>query len=160
VILVDDSIVRGTSMPVLVRMLKKAGAKEVHIAASAPQIVSPCFMGINFPTKEELIAWKNTPKQVLKQINEEIIGEELAGKVVKGKELQKVLSKAGEKAKKLRKLCAESLTYTNITDLIKAIGLPGKLCLACFQGVYPEEEKRPLKTLANREKNLEKENKK
>ncbi|NYZ78213.1 amidophosphoribosyltransferase [Candidatus Micrarchaeota archaeon] len=154
VILVDDSIVRGTSMPVLIRMLKEAGAKEVHVAVSAPQIVSPCFMGINFPTKEELIAWKNTPKQVLKEINEAIIGEKLAGKVVKGSELQKVLTKAGgKKVKNLHeKLGADSLVYTNITDLIKAIGLPGKLCLACFSGVYPEEEKQPLKILAEREK--------
>ncbi len=148
VILVDDSIVRGTSMPVLVRMLKEAGAKEVHITASAPQIVSPCFMGINFPTKEELIASKNTPEQVLKQIND----------VVKGRKLRKTLKQVGknEVEELRRKLGADSLTYTNITDLIKAIGLPGKLCLACFSGIYPEEKQRPLKILAEREKKLKK----
>ncbi len=157
VILVDDSIVRGTSMPVLVRMLKEAGAKEVHITASAPQIVSPCFMGINFPTKEELIAWKRTPKQVLKQINDAIIAEKLAGRVVKGRKLPKTLKQISkDKVEELRReLGADSLTYTNITDLIKAIGLPCKLCLACFTGIYPEEKQRPLKILAKREKSQE-----
>ena len=55
IVLVDDSIVRGTTIKKLVRMIRNAGAKEVHIRISSPPIVNPCFYGMNFPTKEELI---------------------------------------------------------------------------------------------------------
>jgi len=56
VVVVDDSIVRGTTLKQLTQMLRKAGAKEVHIRVSSPPIISPCFYGMDFPTKEELIA--------------------------------------------------------------------------------------------------------
>lgn len=56
VIIVDDSIVRGTTLRALVKRLKTAGTKEVHIRVSSPPIKYPCFYGMDFPTKEELIA--------------------------------------------------------------------------------------------------------
>jgi len=56
IILVDDSIVRGTTMKRIVRLLRKGGAKEVHVRISCPPIISACYMGIDFPTKRELIA--------------------------------------------------------------------------------------------------------
>ena len=56
VIIVDDSIVRGTTLKALVKRLRDAGAKEVHIRVSSPPIKHPCFYGMDFPTKEELIA--------------------------------------------------------------------------------------------------------
>ncbi len=56
VIVVDDSIVRGTTSRKLVKMLREAGAREVHMRISAPPIKFPCFYGINMPTKKELIA--------------------------------------------------------------------------------------------------------
>ncbi len=56
VVLVEDSIVRGTTLKHLVRMLRKAGAKEVHVRVSSPPITSPCYYGMDFPTKRELIA--------------------------------------------------------------------------------------------------------
>jgi len=56
VVLIDDSIVRGTTMRQIVKLLKTAGATEVHIRVASPPIRFPCFMGINIPTKEELIA--------------------------------------------------------------------------------------------------------
>ncbi|MCG3119954.1 MAG: Amidophosphoribosyltransferase [bacterium] len=55
-VLVEDSIVRGTTLKHLVRMLRKAGAKEVHVRVSSPPIVAPCYYGMDFPTKDELIA--------------------------------------------------------------------------------------------------------
>jgi amidophosphoribosyltransferase len=55
VILVDDSIVRGTTSKKLVQMIREAGAKEVHFRVSSPPIISPCFFGIDMPTKKELI---------------------------------------------------------------------------------------------------------
>ncbi len=56
IIVVEDSIVRGTTLKNLVRLLRKAGAKEVHVRISSPPIVSPCYYGMDFPTKKELIA--------------------------------------------------------------------------------------------------------
>lgn len=56
VVLVDDSIVRGTTMKRIVAMLRKAGAKEVHVRIASPPIKHPCYMGIDIPTRHELIA--------------------------------------------------------------------------------------------------------
>jgi amidophosphoribosyltransferase len=56
VVVVDDSIVRGTTSKKMVKMIREAGAKEVHFRVSSPPIISPCFFGIDMPTKEELIA--------------------------------------------------------------------------------------------------------
>src|SRR5271154_2199260 len=56
VILVDDSIVRGTTSKKIVRMIRNAGAKEVHMRISCPPTVSPCFYGVDTPSKKELIA--------------------------------------------------------------------------------------------------------
>ncbi|KAK3597493.1 hypothetical protein CHS0354_041916 [Potamilus streckersoni] len=56
IVLIDDSIVRGNTMKPIVQLLKNGGAKEVHIRVASPPIRYPCFMGINIPTKEELIA--------------------------------------------------------------------------------------------------------
>ncbi|ALV63979.1 Amidophosphoribosyltransferase [Thermococcus sp. 2319x1] len=56
VVLVDDSIVRGTTMKRIVAMLRNAGAKEVHVRIASPPIKHPCYMGIDIPTRHELIA--------------------------------------------------------------------------------------------------------
>ncbi|KAF5900523.1 amidophosphoribosyltransferase-like, partial [Clarias magur] len=56
VVLVDDSIVRGNTISPIIKLLKEAGATEVHIRVASPPIRFPCYMGINIPTKEELIA--------------------------------------------------------------------------------------------------------
>jgi amidophosphoribosyltransferase len=56
VIVVDDSIVRGTTSKKLVKLIRDAGAKEIHFRVSSPPIVSPCFFGIDMPTRRELIA--------------------------------------------------------------------------------------------------------
>jgi amidophosphoribosyltransferase len=56
IVVVDDSIVRGTTTKSIMKVLRLAGAKEIHMRASCPPIRFPCFYGIDFPTKEELIA--------------------------------------------------------------------------------------------------------
>ncbi|MFQ5453286.1 MAG: amidophosphoribosyltransferase [Candidatus Zixiibacteriota bacterium] len=55
VVVVDDSIVRGTTSKKLVKLIRDAGAKEIHFRVSSPPIISPCFFGIDMPTKKELI---------------------------------------------------------------------------------------------------------
>jgi amidophosphoribosyltransferase len=56
VVLVEDSIVRGTTLRQLVRLVRNAGATEIHVRVSSPPIISPCFYGMDFPSKSELIA--------------------------------------------------------------------------------------------------------
>jgi amidophosphoribosyltransferase len=56
VVMVDDSIVRGTTAKQLVKMVRAAGAKEVHFRSAAPPVISPCFYGMDFPTESELLA--------------------------------------------------------------------------------------------------------
>ncbi len=56
IIVIDDSLVRGTTSKKIVNMLRKAGAKEIHFLLSSPPVISPCYYGIDTPTKEELIA--------------------------------------------------------------------------------------------------------
>lgn len=64
IILVDDSIVRGTTSLKLIRMLKKAGVKEIHMRISSPPILGSCFYGIDTPTKKELIASSHSVEQI------------------------------------------------------------------------------------------------
>jgi amidophosphoribosyltransferase len=68
VVVVDDSIVRGTTSRKIVKMIRHAGAKEVHMRISSPPIVSPCFYGIDTPTKKELIASTHTINEIRKYI--------------------------------------------------------------------------------------------
>ncbi len=109
VVLIDDSIVRGTTMKQIVRLLKTAGASSVHVRISCPPVQFPCFMGIDFPTREELIAGSTEQKQIADYV--EGIRKEIG---------------------------AESLGYQTIEGLVDAIGLPpNKICLACLNGEYP-----------------------
>jgi amidophosphoribosyltransferase len=64
VILVEDSIVRGTTSRSRVREVRKAGARSIHLRITCPPIVHPCFYGIDFPSEEELIAYGKTVKEV------------------------------------------------------------------------------------------------
>jgi amidophosphoribosyltransferase len=64
VVLVDDSIVRGTTSRKIVRMVRRAGAREVHVRVSCPPTISPCFYGVDTPTKNELIGANNTVEEI------------------------------------------------------------------------------------------------
>jgi amidophosphoribosyltransferase len=74
VIVVDDSIVRGTTSKIRVNSLRKAGAKEVHLRISCPPHKYPCAYGIDFPTKEELVANKYSPEELRKYFECDSIG--------------------------------------------------------------------------------------
>jgi len=74
VVLVDDSIVRGTTSRKLVRLMREAGAKEVHMRISCPPTISPCYYGVDTPTKEELIASSNSPEEICKYLGADSLG--------------------------------------------------------------------------------------
>jgi amidophosphoribosyltransferase len=64
IILVEDSVVRGTTTRSKMRALRQAGVKEIHLRVSCPPIRHPCFYGIDFPTSQELIAHERTVEQI------------------------------------------------------------------------------------------------
>jgi amidophosphoribosyltransferase len=68
VVVVDDSLVRGTTSRKIVKMIRHAGAKEVHMRISSPPIISPCFYGIDTPTRKELIASSHSTEEIRKYI--------------------------------------------------------------------------------------------
>lgn len=74
IVVIDDSIVRGTTSKKIVAMLKKAGAKEIHVRISSPPTAWPCFYGIDTPTREELIASKQSVEDIKKFINADTLG--------------------------------------------------------------------------------------
>jgi amidophosphoribosyltransferase len=74
VILVDDSIVRGTTSRKIVRMVRAAGAKEVHVRISCPPTISPCFYGVDTPSRTELIAATHTLDEIRDFLEADSIG--------------------------------------------------------------------------------------
>jgi amidophosphoribosyltransferase len=64
VLLIDDSIIRGTTSRKIVRMVRGAGATEVHLRISCPPTISPCFYGVDTPSKRDLIAANNSVEEV------------------------------------------------------------------------------------------------
>ncbi|MFN7939328.1 MAG: amidophosphoribosyltransferase [Bryobacteraceae bacterium] len=68
VVLVDDSIVRGTTSRKIVRMVRNAGATEVHVRISCPPTISPCFYGVDTPTKNELIAANHSVQEICRYV--------------------------------------------------------------------------------------------
>jgi len=74
VAIIDDSLVRGTTSKQIVRMLKEAGAKEVHMRIAAPEIKYPCRYGIDTPTKGELISTRYTPEEIAQNMGADSLG--------------------------------------------------------------------------------------
>jgi amidophosphoribosyltransferase len=74
IIVVDDSIVRGTTTKGKIRSLRKAGAKEIHMRVACPPIKHPCFYGVDFPTKTELLANEKTTEQIRDFLEVDSIG--------------------------------------------------------------------------------------
>jgi amidophosphoribosyltransferase len=113
VILVDDSIVRGETSKILISQLRNAGALEVHLRFTEPPIKHPCFYGIDYPTREELISSRLS--KGVAEVDFKKLGEKVA-----------------------EEIGADSVVFQTIPGLVKSIGLPKeKLCLACLTGEYP-----------------------
>jgi amidophosphoribosyltransferase len=74
VVLVDDSIVRGTTSKKIVQIVRSAGAKEIHFRITAPPLVAPCYYGIDIPTRGELIASTKSVEEIRKFIGADTLG--------------------------------------------------------------------------------------
>lgn len=88
VIMLDDSIVRGTTSARIVSMLKEAGAKEVHLRISSPEFLWPCYYGTDIPSKDVLIACKHTVEEIRDLVGADSLGFlslESLPEIVKGK---------------------------------------------------------------------------
>ena len=112
VILIDDSIIRGTTSRKIVRMVRAAGATEVHLRISCPPTISPCFYGVDTPSKEHLIAANKS----LEEICEFIEADSLA-----------YLSLVG-----LTHACTMGDPPSGLA--------PGDFCTACYTGEYPTQQ--------------------
>jgi amidophosphoribosyltransferase len=111
-IVVDDSIVRGNTQRALVRMLREAGAVEVHVRIASPPVKWPCFYGIDFATPAELIANASSI-----EANEDDMTEAVR-----------------------HAIGADTLGYISQHGMIAATEQPAsRLCSACFDGNYPIE---------------------
>ncbi|MGP6158278.1 MAG: amidophosphoribosyltransferase [Vulcanimicrobiaceae bacterium] len=74
VVVVDDSIVRGTTTPRIVKLVRDAGAREVHVRITSPPIIHPCYLGVDMATHEELIAANLTVDQIRDRIGADSLG--------------------------------------------------------------------------------------
>jgi len=111
VVLVDDSIVRGTTSRRIVDMVRGCGARAVHLRIGSPPIISPCYLGIDMPTRAELIASSRSRAE-------------------SGRGMDEIC----------KELHADSIGYLSKRGLVEAIGIPeDELCMGCLTGVYPLE---------------------
>ena len=74
VIMIDDSIVRGTTSDQIVGMLKRAGAKEVHVRISSPPFLWPCYFGTDVPARDQLIAYNRSVEEIRQVIGADSLG--------------------------------------------------------------------------------------
>jgi amidophosphoribosyltransferase len=106
VVVVDDSIVRGTTSRKIVKMVRDAGAREVHLRISSPPTQWPCYYGIDTPTRRELIASSHTVDEIMRYVTADSLGY----------------------------LSLEGMVST--VAGAKGVGPEGKFCHACFSGEY------------------------
>lgn len=90
VIMIDDSIVRGTTSDRIVHMLREAGAREVHMRVSSPPFLWPCYFGTDVPAREQLIAYNRSVEEICKLIGADSLGylkEERLTQIVEGRQI-------------------------------------------------------------------------
>jgi amidophosphoribosyltransferase len=117
VVVIDDSLVRGTSSRTIIKALRRAGAKKISMVITYPPIRFPCYAGIDFPSQEELATYVDGKDVTLEQITE------------------KVRSDIG----------ADFLGYNDSENLANAIGIPhDSMCFTCSTGNYDSLGIKPL----------------
>jgi amidophosphoribosyltransferase len=126
VVLVDDSIVRGTTSRKIVRLVREAGATEVHMRISCPPTVSPCYYGVDTPTREELIAADDSRgRPRLTDAEAKAFDGDLDPRRRTIEEIRRYLE-------------ADSLGYVSLENLRLAVAdMRGTFCTSCYTGVYP-----------------------
>ena len=90
VVIIDDSIVRGTTCARIIRLLRNAGAKEIHLRSSAPKFLNPCYYGTDIDSRENLIACKHTTEEIC-----EIVGADTLG-FLSVENVKKIACEAGD----------------------------------------------------------------
>jgi amidophosphoribosyltransferase len=117
IIVVDDSIVRGTSSKQIIGALRRADGKKINLLSTFPPITHPCYAGIDFPTQEELVAYQaGNGSKTIEEINRSV------AKILK----------------------IDFVGYNTIDGLCEGIGLPkSELCLACVTGDYTNLKEQP-----------------
>jgi amidophosphoribosyltransferase len=137
VVLVDDSIVRGTTSRKIVRMVREAGAAEVHMRISCPPTISPCYYGVDTPTREELIA--SDESRVRPRLTPEELDAfegRLESRLDRGEPRSDRAQRAVEEIR--RYLGADTLGYLSLANLRRAVDdTRGSFCTSCYTGVYP-----------------------
>jgi amidophosphoribosyltransferase len=109
IVVIDDSLVRGTSSKAIIKALRRAGAKKISMLVTYPPIKYPCYAGIDFPSKEELATYDD--------------GKDLSEKEI----IEKVRTEIG----------ADFLGYNDSENLARAVGIPhDSLCFTCYTGNY------------------------
>jgi amidophosphoribosyltransferase len=146
VVLVDDSIVRGTTSRKIVRMVREAGAAEVHMRISCPPTISPCYYGVDTPTREELIASDES------RVRPRLTADELAAFEALLESRQHIhsagetpaqpdsrSSRAERSVEEIRQyLGADTLGFLSLENLRRAVDdTRGSFCTSCYTGVYP-----------------------
>jgi amidophosphoribosyltransferase len=74
IVMIDDSIVRGTTSGKIVKMLKEAGAKEVHVRISSPPVIHSCHFGIDTPSRKNLVAANHSVKEIKRMLGADSLG--------------------------------------------------------------------------------------
>ena len=130
VVLVDDSIVRGTTSKRIVAMLRRAGAKEVHVRISSPPFLNPCYYGTDVDSRGNLIACKHTIDEI-----RDLIGADSLAFLSIGD--------ARRLTEDLPGICGERDGGSGNGSQEEMYGKPGScpenFCAACFDGIYPTE---------------------
>jgi amidophosphoribosyltransferase len=140
VVLVDDSIVRGTTSRKIVRMVREAGAAEVHMRISCPPTISPCYYGVDTPTREELIASDDS------RVRPRLTAEELEAYEARLDPRQSQMHRSDPQMERAQRaieeirqyLGADTLGFVSLESLRRAVDdTRGSFCTSCYTGVYP-----------------------
>jgi len=109
VVVIDDSLVRGTSSKAIIKALRRAGARKISMLITYPQIRFPCYAGIDFPSQEELATYMNGKESSIEEITEKVRND----------------------------IGADFLGYNDSENLANAVGIPhDSMCFTCFTGDY------------------------
>jgi len=125
VVMIDDSIVRGTTVARIVKMLKKAGAKEVHVRISSPPFRWPCYFGTDIPSSDQLTASNNTIPEICEMISANSLG------FLDVSSLHRIIGYADEE------ITCDGKCSSECKGKIATCSGEKQFCDACFTGDYP-----------------------